>query len=152
MIASRLALIARLYIGMIFLVAASGKLIQPIDFAGPMQGFLGHVALVNGYGWYASFVRSVVLPHAHVFAILVIAAEATIAVGMLFGIATRLIAVLAIFLLANYACAKGVPIWSPGSEDIADIVLCVIVWAGPGGRAFGVDKALHERFPRMPFW
>jgi len=152
MLASRLALAARLYIGMIFFVAAGGKLIQHVDFTEPMSDFLEHVALVHGYGWYASFVRAVVEPHATVFATLVIAAEAAIAIGMLFGLATRLTSLVAIFVLANYAAAKGVPFWSPGSNDVADIVLCGIAFFGAGGRLFGIDKSLHDRFPRLPFW
>jgi uncharacterized membrane protein YphA (DoxX/SURF4 family) len=152
MVSRRLVVLARLYLGVIFLVAAAGKLTQSTDFAGPMTGFLNQVALTHGYGFYASFVRAVVLPHAHVFAALVMAGEAVVAVSMLFGLATRAGAVVAIVLLANYALAKGVPIWSPGSNDVADIVLCIVVMLGAGGRTFGIDSALHARFPSVPLW
>jgi uncharacterized membrane protein YphA (DoxX/SURF4 family) len=152
MVSRSLVVVARIYIGVIFLVAAYGKLSQRVDFVGPMTGLLNNVTLTHGYGFYASFVRSVVLPNAHLFAVLVIAAEVSVAIGMLFGLATRAAAVVAIFLLANYLSAKGIPPWSPGSNDVADIVLSVIVLFGAGGRTFGIDSALHARFPKVPFW
>jgi uncharacterized membrane protein YphA (DoxX/SURF4 family) len=148
----RPAVIARLYLGMVFLVGAGGKLIQPVDFTGPMSGFLKQVTLRQGYVWYAPIVERVVLPHARVFSILILVAESAIALGMLFGLMTRAAALVAIFLLFNYASAKGAPFWSPGSNDAADIVLCLVVLLGDGGRTWGIDASLHKRFPRIPFW
>jgi uncharacterized membrane protein YphA (DoxX/SURF4 family) len=152
MVSRRLVVLARIYIGVIFLVAAYGKLSHMVDFAGPMTDFLSGVTLAHGYGFYANFVRAVVLPNAHVFAALVIAAEVCIAVAMLFGLATRAAAGVAIFLLANYMLAKGAVPWSPGSNDAADIVLCLIILLGAGGRTFGIDATLHKRFPKVPLW
>jgi uncharacterized membrane protein YphA (DoxX/SURF4 family) len=71
---------------------------------------------------------------------------------MLFGLATRAGAVVAIFLLLNYLFAKGLPFWSPGSNDMADIVLALVVLFGAAGRFGGIDGSLHERFPRVPLW
>jgi uncharacterized membrane protein YphA (DoxX/SURF4 family) len=145
-------LLPRLYLGIVFAVASVGKLTQGADFAGPMSGLLTKVTLKNGYGWYAPFVRTVVLPNAHLFAMLVIAGEAFVAISMLFGLMTRLGAVVAIFLLANYVSAKGVALWSPGSNDVADIVLALVVLCGGAGRICGIDASLAKRFPKVPLW
>jgi uncharacterized membrane protein YphA (DoxX/SURF4 family) len=141
----------RLYLGVIFTVAAFGKLTQQADFADTLASFATNVALKNGYGFYAGIVRSVILPNVHVFATLVIAGESFVAVSMLFGLFTRAGAVVAIFLLANYACGKGFALWSPASNDVADIVLALVVLFGAAGRVGGIDKSLHERFPKLPF-
>ncbi len=152
MVSRRLVVIARIYIGIVFAVAAFGKLSQNVDFANPLSDFLSLAALSHGYPFYVPFVRAVVLPNAHLFAALVIAGESAVAVCMLFGLATRGAAAVAIVLLLNYIAAKGVPPWSPGSNDAADIVLCIIVLLGSGGRTFGIDSSLHARFPRIPVW
>jgi len=147
-----LLLIPRLYLGLIFTIAAVEKLTGRGDFARPLTGFLTQVGLRSGYGWYHAVLRSVVLPHVHVFATLVISAECFVAVSMLFGLATRAGAAVAIFLLVNYLAAKGVPWWSPASNDMAEIVLAVVVLIGAAGRFGGIDMKLHERFPRIPLW
>jgi NADH dehydrogenase len=145
-------LLPRVYLGVIFAVAAVGKLTARVDFAGPMTGFLTGAVVRNGHGWYAGFLRAVVLPHAHVFATLVLLGEVFVAVSMIFGLLTRVGAVVAIVLLANYLCAKGLPFWSPASNDAADIVLALVVLFSGSGRVVGLDKSLHERFPKVPFF
>ena len=149
---NRLFLLPRLYLGSIFADAAFTKFASGVDFARPLGGFVSEVGLSKGYGWYHGILQSLVLPNAHLFATLVLVAESAIAISMLFGLATRAGAVVAIFLLFNYAAAKGLPPWSPGSNDYADIVLALIVLGGAAGRVFGIDKSLHERFPRIPLW
>jgi uncharacterized membrane protein YphA (DoxX/SURF4 family) len=131
---SLIALLPRLYLGMIFTVAAHAKLTAPHGFAVALSGFLNGMALQQGFPWYARFLSAVVLPRPELFAILVTVAEIAVAVGMLSGIATRPSAVLAIFLMLNYAFAKGLPLWSAASNDMADIVLAIIVFAGTGRR------------------
>jgi thiosulfate dehydrogenase [quinone] large subunit len=148
----RWLLLPRLYLGVIFTVAAFGKLTERTDFADLLGSFSTNVALKTGYGWYAGFVRHVVLPNVHLFATLVIAGESFVAVSMLFGLLTRAGAIVAIGLLANYACGKGFAPWSPASNDVADIVIALVVLFGSAGRVGGIDKSLHERFPKVPLW
>ena len=102
--------------------------------------------------FYASFVSSVVVPHAPLFASLVIMGECYVAIGMLFGITTRLASLAAIFLLCNYMLAKGMVPWSPASNDAADIVIALVVGIGAAGRSFGIDRFLAARWPRVPLW
>jgi uncharacterized membrane protein YphA (DoxX/SURF4 family) len=147
-----LLLLPRFYLAMIFGVAVWAKLTAPMKFSAMLGGFLNRVVLENGYGWYQAFVRGVVLPHLSAYASLVIAGELFVAVALLFGVATRLAGVVAIVLLVNYLSAKGLPIWSPASNDAADIVLALIVVAGAAGRVFGVDRMLARRYPRALIW
>jgi uncharacterized membrane protein YphA (DoxX/SURF4 family) len=147
-----LLLIPRLYLGLIFTVAAVSKLTGRGDFARPLAGFVTQVGLRSGYGWYRPVLHSLVLPHVHVIATLVIIAECCVAISMLFGLATRAGAAVAIFLLLNYVATKGTPWWSPASNDIADIVLALVVLLGAAGRYGGIDLKLRERFPRIPLW
>ena len=91
---------------------------------------MGEVS-ANALPAYRSFLDAVVLPHATVFATIVVVAELLVAACMLTGIATRAAAVVAIALLANYAAAKGLAPWSPASNDSADIVLALVVLATP---------------------
>jgi uncharacterized membrane protein YphA (DoxX/SURF4 family) len=100
-----------------------------------LAGFLSHVAAADAFGWYDRFLTAIVIPNVRVFAILIVAGELLVAASMLSGIGTRATAVLAILLLANYACAKGMPPWSPASNDTADIVLALIVFATPSSLA-----------------
>jgi uncharacterized membrane protein YphA (DoxX/SURF4 family) len=145
-------LLPRLYLAMIFAVAAWAKITAPPGFAVMLNGFLNRVALENGYGWYQAFVRGVLLPHVSTFANVVIAGELFVAIALFLGVATRLAGVVAIVLLANYLSAKGLPIWSPASNDAADIVLALLVVAGAAGRVFGIDRVLARRFPRALIW
>ena|SRR5579862_8301881 len=138
----------RLYLGTIFAVSAFTKITSP-NFAATLVGFLNAMAMNSGFPWYRSFLASIVIPHAGVFATLVTAGETYVAVAMLLGVTTRVAAGVAILLLANYLCAKGMLPWMPASNDAADIVLSIVVMAGAAGRTYGVDRWLHERFPNV---
>jgi uncharacterized membrane protein YphA (DoxX/SURF4 family) len=144
-----LLVLPRLYLGIAFAVAVYAKLTAPGGFEKSLTGFLGGFAMQSAFAWYKAFVSAVVLPHAQLFAGLVVAGELVVAICMLFGFATRAAALVAILLLANYLCSKGMPVWSPASNDVPDIILAVLVFAGAAGRALGVDGILHERFPRF---
>ena len=146
---NRLLVLPRVYLGVIFAVAVYGKITAPAAFTTHMTGFLNQVALQDGFPWYQAFVRGVVLPHADVFATLVIAGETFVAISLLLGVATRLGAAVAILLLLNYASGKGMLPWSPASNDWADIVLSLVVMAGAAGRTLGLDAWLHARYPRI---
>ena len=152
MLPRSLFLLPRLYLSIIFLVAVSAKLTSTGGFAPRMIGFLNATALQSAAPWYQAFVRTVVLTHASLFAGLVIAGELVVGITLLVGLATRAGAAVAIVLLFNYFSAKGLPPWSPASNDIADIVLCILVVMSAAGRYFGIDQILAQRFPRAVIW
>jgi thiosulfate dehydrogenase [quinone] large subunit len=144
--------VCRLYLGLIFAVACYAKLSAPNGFTAILRTFLNVFVMQNGFTWYKQLVSAIVLPHVNLFASLVVAGELFVAIGMILGIATRAAATVAIVLLVNYLCAKGLPPWSPASNDVPDILLAVLVIVSAAGRRFGVDQILHERFPRVFIW
>jgi uncharacterized membrane protein YphA (DoxX/SURF4 family) len=141
----------RLFLGVNFSVAVFGKLHGPVPFQVALAGFLTHMQ-PNQLPVYQSFVQSVVLPHAATFAFLVVAGELYVAVAMLFGVTTRLGALVAAFLVLNYMLAKGANLWTPSSNDAAYFILAVVVGLGSAGRVAGIDRILAARWPRVPLW
>lgn len=145
-------LLPRLFLGVIFARAVYPKLMMHgPGFAAVLPGFLQH-ELPAAHPLYQSFAQSFILPHAAVFATLVIAGELYVALAMLFGITTRLAACVAAFLLLNYMLAKGMNLWTPASNDAADIILAAVVAIGAAGRVWGIDRTLAQRWPRVPLW
>ena len=141
----RLFVLARVYLGVTFLFSDHGNR-QPNELAGFLK-----FAMKNGYSWYRSFLNAVVLPHSATFGTLVVVAEIYVGIALVLGLTTRLAACVALFLLFNYMCAKGAVPWGPGIDQ-SDIVLAIIVLVSGSGRILGVDRILHERFPRVPIW
>lgn len=140
-----LFVLARIYLGVSFFFSDHGN--RQLD---ELAGFIKY-AMQNGYSWYQSFLQTVVIPHAATFGTLIVAAEIYVAIALVFGLTTRLAACVALFLLFNYMCAKGALPWGPGIDQ-SDIVLALIVLFSGAGRIFGVDRILHERFPKVPIW
>jgi uncharacterized membrane protein YphA (DoxX/SURF4 family) len=98
-----------------------------------------------------AFYRDVVIPNWGFFGIFLTLAELAVAIGLLFGIATRLAAVGGLLLLT--------PIWVmlwhtdlylwEYPLDLFPLLLLAIV---PAGRVFGADRSLAPRFRgRWPF-
>lgn len=127
---SIISILPRLYLGVIFLYAGGMKLLHVSTLETQVGGFLHAVAMQSGFPWYQSFVGTFVLPHVSIFAPLIMVAELFVAVTMLAGRLTRAGAMVAIVLLANYLCAKGMLPWYAASNDWADIVLALLVIYG----------------------
>ena len=108
-------------------------------------------AMAHGYSWYQRFLSAVIAPHAATFGTLVVIAEIYVAIALILGLTTRLAACVAMFLLVNYLCAKGALPWGPGIDQ-SDIVLALIILLSNAGRVFGIDRFLHQRFPKVPIW
>lgn len=142
----------RIYLGVIFLVAAWPKLTAEGGHRPRMVGFLENFALDNAHGFYRIFLESVVLPNAGLFAFLVVAGEVLVALALITGTATRLAAGAAMFLTLNYMFAKGMWFWTPASNDAAFFFVGLVLAWGAAGRPFGVDRWLHRRFPTVPLW
>ncbi len=143
--------VPRLFLGLIFAVAVHGKLAAPAPFKIILGGFLTQV-LPSASSLYRSFAHAIVLPNLGLVASLVIAGELYVALAMLFGATTRLASVVAALLLVNYMLAKGMNLWTPASNDAADIILAVVVCIGAAGRVAGIDRFLAARWPRIPLW
>jgi thiosulfate dehydrogenase (quinone) large subunit len=155
-------LIVRLYIGYEWLTAGLDKLTgysftfdasfgqkvsSPWVFGAhdgaAIKGFVaGALAQVGGphpavQGWYASFLQSVVLPNATVFAYLVTFGEVLIGLGLIFGVLTGIAAFFGVFMNLNFLLAGAVSI-NPVIGTLA--IFLVLAWRIAG--YYGVDSYL----------
>jgi thiosulfate dehydrogenase (quinone) large subunit len=142
-ILARAALVLlRMYLGVIFLVAAVPKLRG--DFTPGLTRFLENVALEKGHPFYQEFVRMVVLPNAELFAGVVQAGELIVGVTLVLGLGTRLAAAGAIVLTVNYMLAKGAWFWTPSSNDAAFMAISLALLIGAAGRTLGLDALVRS--------
>jgi thiosulfate dehydrogenase [quinone] large subunit len=142
--------ILRVYLGVVFLVAALPKVQR--DVTPEFVGFLNQVALQRGHSFYQQVVQSVVLPNAGAFAVLVSWGELLVGVTLILGVLTRFSSALALLLALNYMFAKGAWFWSPWSNDAAWAAISLALLIGAAGRTLGLDALLARRWPRSPFW
>lgn len=150
-ILARTALVLlRVYLGVVFLVAAIPKFQQ--DFTPGLLGFIDHVALERGHPFYQEFVQRVVIPNAPLFATLVSWGELLTGVSLILGLVTRVSAAVVLLLTLNYMFAKGAWFWTPSSNDAAFIAISLALLLGAAGRTCGLDLFLARRWPRSPFW
>ncbi|HZY96019.1 MAG TPA: TQO small subunit DoxD [Candidatus Cybelea sp.] len=150
MISRKVLILPRIFLGIIFSVAAYSKIVSG-SFPSHLGAFLAQM-LPNASGWYQAFAHAIVIPNVTVVAVLVMVGETFVGIAMILGLTTRLAAAVAVLLLFNYMLAKGMTPWSPASNDAADIVLAIVVGFGAAGRLWGVDAVLQQRYPRIPLW
>jgi thiosulfate dehydrogenase (quinone) large subunit len=150
-ILARAALVLlRIYVGVVFLVAAVPKLQE--DFSPALVGFIENVGLKHGHPLYQQFLEQVALPNSHLFAVLITWGELLVGILLVLGMLTRLAAAGAFLLTLNYMLAKGAWPWTPSSNDAAFMVIALALLIGAAGRTLGVDEALARRWPRSPLW
>jgi uncharacterized membrane protein YphA (DoxX/SURF4 family) len=142
----------RIYVGIIFAIAVYPKLMAGAAFPSMLHGFLTNVGLQSAHPFYRQILSDAVIPHAAVFAALVVAAESAVALALITGTATRLAAVVAMFLSTNYMFAKGLWWWNPSSNDGAFFLIALVLAICAAGRAFGIDAVLARRWPHSALW
>lgn len=151
--APRAALVMlRVYVGIVFLVAVTPKIKAKPSFTPRLVAFLQHVALTDGHPFYQQFVSSVVIPHAALFATLVMAGELFVGLALVTGTATRLAALCGMLLTFNYMMAKGMWFWTPASNDAAFFFISLALFLTAAGRTCGLDRRLAARWPNVPLW
>ncbi len=148
-----LLVILRVYLGVILLVAAWGKLWAEGGFAPRLVGMVER-NVSNGatHGFYQVFLEGVVLPNAGLFAVLVVLGEVLGGVALITGTVTRLAAGTTAFMMLNFMLLKGRWFWMGSSNDAAFFFIALVVLLGAAGRAFGVDYYLVRRWPRVALW
>ena len=101
--------------------------------------------------WFQPFLEHVVIPNSEIFAALVTAGEAFVAVSLLLGAATRLGAAVAMLLTLNYSLLYGQSFLVPAGNTLHFWVSFLFLVTA-AGRVFGVDYRLHRRWPSVPLW
>lgn len=140
----------RLYLGGVLLVGAIPFVGR--DFTPNLLDFLQSVALSKGYPFYQDLVRGVVLPHAGVFAVLVVWGEVFVGAALVLGLATRFAAAASLLMMVNFMLAKGDLPWMVSSYDAAYAMISLALLIGAAGRTLGVDEVLAKRWPRSVLW
>lgn len=140
----------RVYLGVVFLVAALPKVRQ--DFTPDLLTFLDQIALQRGHLFYQDFVQRVILPNVPAFAAFITWGELLVGVSLVLGLLTRASSALALLLTANYMLAKGNWPWTPWSNDAAFVAISLALLIGAAGRTLGLDALLARRWPRSPLW
>ena len=140
---------ARLLLG--FLLTFGGwTWIHRADPAGYLsEAVSGMVDQGRPVGIYEPFLRSVVLPHAGVFAFLVGWGELLSGLSLLLGAASRLGAAVAAFQVINYGLMGGTT--SLFLHGLFALVLATTVYSR-SGRRFGVDRWLYRQWPDARIW
>jgi uncharacterized membrane protein YphA (DoxX/SURF4 family) len=141
----------RMYLGLVLLVAVWPKLFGDVRFASQLPMILERLG-EGAHPAYRAFLHGVVIPHAGVFAVLVMAGEVVAGLALVTGTATRLGAAVASLLFINYMALKGTVPWAPSSNDAAFLVIAVALLLGAAGRSLGVDRVLAARWPKVPLW
>jgi uncharacterized membrane protein YphA (DoxX/SURF4 family) len=122
-ILARAALVLlRIYLGVIFLLAASPQLTG----ASAPNGLLGSPLIPWG--------------------------ELLVGLTLVLGLFTRLSAAVALLLVVNRTYVTGAWFRDPSSNDTAFAVIAVALLIGAAGRTFGLDALLARRWPRAPLW
>jgi thiosulfate dehydrogenase (quinone) large subunit len=107
----------------------------------------------NPIGWYKEFLEQTVLPNAALFASLQAWGEVVVGVGLVLGFATRLSALVGLYLAVNFGLASQ---WMSFGQQGFHVLLAtsMVVFLGAGaGRAWGLDGLLLRRAgPAVTRW
>jgi thiosulfate dehydrogenase (quinone) large subunit len=98
---------------------------------------------------YAGFIDNVVAPNAGTFALLIALGETVVGVSLLLGLLTRVGSIVAVWLLANFMLAKGLPNFE-GSMDRLMLLMCIVFGAAAAGLTWGLDGALRPWLAANP--
>jgi hypothetical protein len=136
----------RIAYGVLFLDMAFQK--APWLNYGWLEGFIQKEVANPAFGWYAAFLKHVVLPHFSLFGLQTFVVELALGVALLLGILTRLAGVGGFLWQVNIALgAFNVPgewywIW-----PLLTLPLFFFAFAG-AGRVLGVDRVLEPALRR----
>jgi thiosulfate dehydrogenase [quinone] large subunit len=150
---ARLAAVVRIAAGAIFVAEGAGKLAG--DFVhGGFASSAEEMARVSWPFW-RSFLQSVVLRHAGVFAWVFAFAELAVGIGLLLGLATRAAAaggavlMVAILLGQSYVPGAKWDRWiTAGLTTKFALLLLLLILASNAGRVWGIDGRL-KRTPSL---
>jgi thiosulfate dehydrogenase [quinone] large subunit len=136
--------LVRIWVGLWFLYAVSGKLAP--GFVADFPKTLNTMLAGHPPDFYAGFLKEVVIPNAGTFAYMVILGELTTGILLVLGLFTGPACILGIFLNMNFLFAAG-----PMAQGInlTFIVVQIALALGYAGTTWGLDRAIVEK---MPWW
>jgi thiosulfate dehydrogenase [quinone] large subunit len=106
----------------------------------------------TAFGWHVHFLTHTVLPHETLFTYLVVSGEIGVGLLLVLGLLTRLAALLALVMNANYLLAT----WALGTSyqglNESFLVMELVFLIVGAGRAHGLDARLARKRPRCPLW
>ena len=149
----------RLTVGWIFLAGGWHKLTgsAPLNgdgLVGILQNWMKISAEQGGAmnDVYARFLQNTVIPHAGVFAALVVWGEILVGATLLLGLVTRWSAFWGMFMTANYLLAAGFT--SPSADGINKVFIaaCFALLITAARRVLGADFFLARRWSKAPLW
>lgn len=138
-------LIVRLYLGILWLLAAWGKLFDPAwvgsEAGAAVRGFAqGALQQTGGEhpqvtGWYASFLENVVVPNAAVFSYLVTFGELLVGLALVLGLFTGIAAFFGGFMNASFLFAG-----TAGANPLMFILAILLMLAWRVAGHWGLDR------------
>ncbi len=137
----------RLFVGWIFLVAGIGKvtggwLSSNHHLLDILEGWLRDG---KPYGFYAPFLRTVVIPRVHTFSILVPIGELCVGATLLLGLLTRWSALVGMTMVLAFMLGRGDGVGNNTTAPI--VIMCLTLVLTQPGRVLGVDAALRGKVP-----
>ena len=137
-------LLARLYVGYWFIATGTRKVARGFLSGGALLPQLERFAAGTPHTWYKTWLEAIVIPHEHLFAVLVALGETLTGVALLLGALTRFAAGVGIFMVGNFLFAKGWP--NPAASHDKDfLILLLVVLIAGAGKYWGIDGWWRRR-------
>ena len=141
----------RVYMGVMFLVAAYGKVeggwLSDSSILGNM--LTGSVdAETYPYGFYRAFFHGVLEPNIGLFSFMVVMGEICVGLALLTGTCTRWACVMAGFMMINFNIAFNSPILKQAHNTTSFLAMLLVLFLANGGMAYGADHYLRGKLPR----
>lgn len=133
----------RIYVGYYFLWQGYRKYQRDFPSGDWIGRQIGDIPGLDLYPWYKKFLLNYVVPHSEIAGYLVMIGEILVGISLLFGLFTRLGALVGFFMLANYLLGPGM---ARGGVTLAHqqvllLTLAIFVLSSPG-RVLGLDGLL----------
>lgn len=148
-IAKGAVLVLRYIFGAFFLYGAYHKITRGWLTSPVMrEHFVRRLSEIDPESFSAAYLKHFAIPWYRPVAWVLTLGQASVATGMLLGLAVRPNAVLALFLISNITAGSYYNASMPPF-----FIVALLLMVTPSGHWFGLDGWLHRRFPQSPlFW
>lgn len=138
--------ILRIYVGYYLFFEGLGKFRRNFPRGDWIGRQIGDLASLDIFPWYKTFLQRHVVPHSELFGYLIMIGEIAVGICLLFGLFTRLSALIGLVMLVNYYLGPGMARggYMIAHQQVFLIALALFVLASPG-RTLGLDGLLFRR-------